>query len=64
MAAPVIFNCTALGGGRGMLHMFPRSDVLLLGGIFKPGDFCTHVVEVDETDRIVGEHRRVLKKFG
>jgi hypothetical protein len=63
LAAPVIFNCTALGGGRGMLHMFPRSDVLRLGGIFKPGDFCTHV-EVDEPDRIVGEHQRVLEKFG
>lgn len=52
-----------LGGGRGMLHMFPRSDVLLLGGIFRPGDFSTHV-EADETVRIVEEHRRLFEKFG
>jgi glycine/D-amino acid oxidase-like deaminating enzyme len=52
-----------LGGGRGMLHMFPRSDVLLLGGIFRPGDFSTHV-EADETERIVLEHQRLFEKFG
>lgn len=50
------------GGGRGMLHMFPRSDVLLLGGIFKAGDFTTHV-EVDETERIVLEHQHMFAKF-
>jgi hypothetical protein len=27
------------GGGRGMLHMFPRSDVVLMGGIFKGRQF-------------------------
>ena len=52
-----------LGGGRGMLHMFPRSDVLLLGGIFRPGDFSTHA-EADETERIVSEHRRLFAGFG
>ena len=52
-----------LGGGRGMLYMFPRSDVLLLGGTFKPGDFSTHV-EIDETERIVAEHERLYLNFG
>ncbi len=59
---PAVDYMTA-GGGRGMLHMFPRSDVLLLGGIFRPGDFSTHV-EVDETQRIVGEHQRIFADFG
>ena len=53
----------SFGGGRGMLHMFPRSDVLLMGGIFKIGDFTTHV-EADETERIVTEHRRIFNAFG
>jgi len=51
------------GGGRGMLHMFPRSDVLLMGGIFKAGDFTTHV-EPDETERIVTEHQRLFSAVG
>ena len=51
------------GGGRGMLHMFPRSDVLLMGGIFKAGDFTTHV-EPDETERIVTEHQRLFAAMG
>ena len=51
-----------LGGGRGMLHMFPRSDVLLLGGIFRPGDYSTHA-EADQTERIVGEHERLFAEF-
>lgn len=51
------------GGGRGMLHMFPRSDVLLLGGIFKENDYTSHV-EVEETARIVGEHERLFSEFG
>ena len=51
------------GGGRGMLHMFPRSDVLLMGGIFKTGDFTTHV-EPDETERIVTEHQRLFADMG
>lgn len=53
----------APGGGRGMLHMFLRSHVLLLGGIFGPGDFSTHA-EADETLRIVEEHRRLRENFG
>jgi len=59
---PAVDYMTA-GGGRGRLHMFPRSDVLLLGGIFRPGDFSTHA-EVDETERIVGEHQRIFADFG
>ena len=51
------------GGGRGMLHMFPRSDVVLLGGIFKEGDYTTHP-EPDETERIVTEHQRLFADFG
>lgn len=51
------------GGGRGMLHMFPRSDVILMGGIFKEGDYTTHP-EVDETERIVTEHQKLFSAFG
>ena len=50
------------GGGRGNLYMFPRSDVLLLGGTFKPGDFSKHP-EMDETERIVTEHQRLFEKL-
>lgn len=52
-----------LGGGRGQLYMFPRTDVLLLGGTFKPGDYSTHP-EPEETERIVGEHARLFAEFG
>ncbi len=52
-----------LGGGRGQLYMFPRTDVLLLGGTFKPGDYSTHP-EPDETERIIGEHVRLFADFG
>lgn len=51
------------GGGRGNLHMFPRSDVVVLGSIFKPGDF-TRRVEPDETERIVTEHQRLFSQAG
>jgi D-amino-acid oxidase len=51
------------GGGKGMLHMFPRSDVLLLGGIFKLNDYTMHA-EADETARIVSEHQRIFSNFG
>jgi glycine/D-amino acid oxidase-like deaminating enzyme len=52
-----------IGGGRGLLHMFPRSDVILLGGMFKLGDHSTHV-EPEETARIVTEHQRLFANFG
>ena len=46
----------------GFLHMFPRADVILMGGIFKEGDYTTHV-EDDETERIVGEHQKLFEEF-
>ena len=52
-----------IGGGQGLLHMFPRSDVLLLGGIFKLNDYTMHT-EPDETARIVTEHQRIFSNFG
>ncbi|HSC08458.1 MAG TPA: FAD-dependent oxidoreductase, partial [Steroidobacteraceae bacterium] len=51
------------GGGRGLLHMFPRSDVILLGGTFKLGDYTAHA-EPEETERIVTEHQRLFAEFG
>jgi len=51
------------GGGQGMLHMFPRSDVLLLGGIFKLGDSSSNV-ESSESERIVHEHMKLFDSFG
>lgn len=50
------------GGGEGMLYMFPRSDVLLLGGTYKLGDYSTNV-EADETERIVAEHQKLFAAF-
>jgi D-amino-acid oxidase len=47
------------GGGNGNLYMYPRSDVVLLGGTFKLDDFSRHP-EADETDRIVTEHQRIF----
>ncbi len=52
-----------IGGGEGDLYMFSRSDVLLLGGIYKPGDWSTHA-EPEETARIIGEHQRLFANFG
>ena len=51
------------GGGNGMLYMFPRSDVILLGGTFKLGDYTTNP-EPDETFRIVTEHQNMFAGFG
>jgi len=52
---------TSVNGG--FLHMFPRSDVILMGGFFKEGDYTTHV-EDDETERIVTEHQKLFAEFG
>jgi glycine/D-amino acid oxidase-like deaminating enzyme len=52
-----------IGGGQGYLHMFPRTDVILMGTIFKEGDYTTHV-EDDETERIVTEHQKLFEEFG
>ena len=46
-----------------MLYMFPRSDVILLGGTYKIGDYSTNV-EPEETERIVSGHQRVFSDFG
>ncbi len=55
------------GGGSfgkdGFLHMFPRSDVVLLGGIYRSGDASTNA-EPDQTERIVEEHRKLFASFG
>ena len=52
-----------LGGGRGMLYMFSRSDVLLLGGTFLQGD-ATRAPDPEQTERIVTEHQRIFAGFG
>jgi D-amino-acid oxidase len=55
------------GGGpqsaTGFLHMFPRGDVLLLGGILKRGDWSRNV-ETAETERIVRDHQALFASFG
>ena len=51
------------GGDHGFLHMFPRRDVLVLGGIFKLGDNSRNV-EASETERIVREHSKLFESFG
>jgi D-amino-acid oxidase len=51
------------GGGAGNLYMFPRTDVLLLGGTFKLGDYSRNP-EADETQRIVTEHEKLFAQFG
>lgn len=51
------------GGEHGFLHMFPRRDVLLLGGVFKLDDSSRNV-EADETERIVQEHMKLVDSFG
>jgi glycine/D-amino acid oxidase-like deaminating enzyme len=51
-----------IGGGGGNLYMFSRSDVLLLGGTFKIGDWSTNP-EPAETARIVAEHQKLFAGF-
>lgn len=51
------------GSSAGLLHMFPRSDVLLMGGIFGRGDDSLHVDNA-ETERIVTAHRELFESFG
>lgn len=52
-----------IGGGSDLLYMFSRSDVLLLGGTFKVGDYSTHP-EPAETARMVAGHQRIFSRFG
>jgi glycine/D-amino acid oxidase-like deaminating enzyme len=47
-----------IGGGNGVLYMFPRSDGILLGGTFERG--ASHLTpDADTTRRIVTEHARM-----
>ena len=47
-----------IGGGQGVLYMFPRSDGLLLGGTFERG--ATHLTpDAATTERILREHARI-----
>jgi hypothetical protein len=50
-------------GSQGFLHMFPRGDVIVLGGIFKLGDSSRNA-EDHETERIVQEHAALFDAFG
>ena len=50
-------------GAHGFMHMFPRRDVVVLGGLFKLGDSSRNV-EVEETERIVQEHKKLFDAFG
>jgi hypothetical protein len=43
--------------------MYPRTDVILLGGIYRIGD-ASRNVEPEETERIVTEHQRLFASFG
>jgi D-amino-acid oxidase len=51
------------GSSTDILYLFPRSDVLLLGGTFRLDDFSLHP-EAEETERIVREHQRIFAEFG
>ena len=51
-----------IGGGSDLLYMFSRSDVLLLGGTFKVGDYTTNP-EPEETARMVAGHQRIFSGF-
>ena len=51
-----------IGGGQGVLYMFPRSDGLLLGGTFERG--ATHLTpDAATTDRIIREHARMAREM-
>jgi D-amino-acid oxidase len=49
-----------VGGGKGVLYMVPRKGEILLGGTFNRGNWSTQPDPV-ETDRIIEEHRKLLK---
>lgn len=60
---PAVDYMTVTADGQGFLHMFPRSDVLLLGGFVRIGDGSRHI-EADETERIVEGNKRLFESFG
>ena len=51
-----------VGPGPGLLYMFPRSDVTILGGTYKKGDYSDHV-EPEETQRIIDDHINLFSSF-
>ena len=51
-----------IGGGQGVLYMFPRSDGVLLGGTFERG--ASHLTpDAATTDRIIREHARIAREM-
>ena len=51
-----------IGGGEGVLYMFPRSDGILLGGTFERG--ASHLTaDATTTERIVREHGRIAREM-
>jgi glycine/D-amino acid oxidase-like deaminating enzyme len=51
-----------VGGGEGLLYMFPRSDGILLGGTYERG--ATHLApDPETTGRIVREHARIAREM-
>jgi len=51
-----------IGGGTGVLYMFPRPDGILLGGTFERG--ATHLTPDSETTtRIINEHARIAREM-
>jgi D-amino-acid oxidase len=51
-----------IGGGPGVLYMFPRPDGILLGGTFERG--ATHLTpDAETTTRIVNEHVRIAREM-
>jgi glycine/D-amino acid oxidase-like deaminating enzyme len=60
---PAVDYMTVASDERGFLHMFPRRDVLLLGGFVRIGDGSRNV-ETSETERIVQGHIKLFDSFG
>lgn len=51
-----------IGGGEGVLYMFPRPDGILLGGTFERG--ASHLTaDQATTDRILREHSRIAREM-
>ena len=51
-----------IGGGQGVLYMFPRSDGLLLGGTFERGA-SDLTPDAATTERIIREHARMASEM-
>ncbi|MEM7282914.1 MAG: FAD-dependent oxidoreductase [Pseudomonadota bacterium] len=49
-------------GAHGFMHMFPRTDAVVLGGLYRRGD-ASHTIEASETERIVQEHQKLFEGF-